>query len=176
MQKTHTKQNINVINKREKVGLNQCNDSEAFIEYSNDMQDVHKNIEEYSLGKRNRLEKVLIVFDDMIADMISSKKLNSVVTELFIRGRKLYILLVFITQSHLKVPKDITLNSTHHFIMKTTNKTELQQFIINLSSDIDFKDFMEIYKKCTAERYSFLVNNTPLPSDNSVCFRTNFLE
>ena len=98
MQKTHTKQNINVINKREKVGLNQCNDSEAFIEYSNDMQDVHKNIEEYSLGKRNRLEKVLIVFHDMIADMISSKKLNSIVTELFIRGRKLNILPVFITQ------------------------------------------------------------------------------
>ena len=62
--------------------------------------------------------------------------------------------------------------------MKTTNKTGLQQFIINLynKSDIDFKDFMEIYKKCTAERYSFLVNNTTLPSDNSVCFRKNFLE
>ena len=91
----------------------------------------------------------------MIADMINNKKLNSVVTELFIRGRKLNISLVFITQSYFKVPKDVRLNSTHFFIMKILNKRELQQVTLNHSSDIEFKDFMKIYKKCTSEPYSF---------------------
>ena len=116
------------------------------------MQDVYKNIEEYNLGKKS---KVLIVFDDMIADMINNKKLNSIVTELFIRGRKLNISLVFITQSYFKVPKDVRLNSTHFFIMKIPNKRELQQIALSHSSDIEFKDFMKIYKKCTAEPYFF---------------------
>ena len=75
-----------LINKREKVGLDHFNDRKAFIEYSNVMQDAYKNIEEYKLGKKC---KVLIVFDDMIADVINNKKLNTVVTELFIRGGKL---------------------------------------------------------------------------------------
>ena len=74
------------------------------------MQDVQKNIEEYNKGKKR---KVLIVFDDMITDMINNKKLNSVVTELFIRGRKLNISLVFITPSYFKIPKDVRLNSTY---------------------------------------------------------------
>ena len=91
----------------------------------------------------------------MIADMINNKKLNSVVTELFIRGRKLNITLVFITQPYFKVQKDIRLNSTHFFIMKILNKRELQQVTLNHSSDIEFKDFMKIYKKCTSEPYSF---------------------
>ena len=88
----------------------------------NDMQDVYKNIDEYNPGKKR---KILIVFDDMIADMINNKKLNSIVTELFIRGRKLNISLVFITQSYFKVPKNVGLNSTHFFIMKIPNKKEL---------------------------------------------------
>ena len=112
-----------LINKREKVRLNHFNDPKAFIEYSNDMQDVSKNIEDYNPIK-NR--KILIVFDDMIADMINNNKLNPVVTELFIRGRKLNISIVFITQSYFKVPKDVRLNSTHFFIMKIPNKRELQ--------------------------------------------------
>ena len=99
-----------LINKREKVGLKHYDDPKAFIEYSNDMQDVYKNIEEYNIGKKR---KILIVFDDMIADMINNKKLNSIVTELFIRGRKLNISIVFITQSYFKVPEDVKLNSTH---------------------------------------------------------------
>ena len=102
-----------LINERESAGLKHFNDSQAFIEYSNDMQDVYKNIDEYNTDKER---KILIVFDYMIADMINNKKLNSVVTELFIRGRKLNISLVFITQSCLKVPKDVRLNSTHFFI------------------------------------------------------------
>ena len=93
-----------LINKREGVGINHFNDPKAFIEYSNDMQDVYKNIDEYNTDKER---KILIVFDNMIADMINNKKLNSIVTELFIRGRKLNISLVFITQSYLKVPKDV---------------------------------------------------------------------
>ena len=91
----------------------------------------------------------------MITDMINNKKLNSIVTEFFIRGRKLNISLLFITQSYFKVPKDVRLNSTHIFIMKIPSKRELQQIEPNLSSDNNFKDFIKIYKKCTAEPYSF---------------------
>ena len=112
------------------------------------MQDVYKNIEDYNLGKER---KVLIVFDDMIADMINNEKLNPIVTELFIRGRKLNISIVFITQSYFKVPKDVRLNSTHFFIMKILNKRELQQIALSHSSDFDFKDFMKIYKECSKE-------------------------
>ena len=99
-----------LIDKSEKVGLDHFKDPKAFMEYSNDMEDVYKNIEHYNPGK-NR--KILIVFDDMIADMINNKKLNPIVTELFIRGRKLNISILFITQSYFKVPKDARLNSTH---------------------------------------------------------------
>ena len=162
-----------LINKREKVGLDHFKDPKAFIEYSNDMQDVYKNIEDYSLGKKR---KILIVFDDMVADMINNKKLNPVVTELFVRGRKIGISIVFITQSYFKVSKDVRLSSTHFFIMKILNKRELQQIALNHSSDIDFKDFMQIYKKYTAEPYSFLVNDTTLPSDNPLRFRKNLLK
>ena len=85
----------------------------------------------------------------MIADMINNKKLNPIVTGLFIRGRKLNISFVFITQSYFKVPKDVRLNSTHFFIMKIPNKRELEQIGLNHSSDMDFEDFMKIYKKYT---------------------------
>ena len=161
-----------LINKREKVGLNHFNDPKAFMEYSNDMQDVYENIEDYNPIKKR---KILIVLDNMIADMISNNKLNPIVTELFIRGRKLNISIVFITQSYFKVPKDVRLNSTHFFIMKIPNKRELQQIALNHSSHIDFKDFMNIYKKCTAKLYSFLVNDTTLPSDDPLRFRKNLL-
>ena len=88
--------------------------------------------------------------------MINNKKLNLIVTELFIRGRKLNISIVFITQSYFQEPKDVRLNSTHSFIMKIPNKRELQQIALNHSSDIGFKNFMKIYNKYTAEPYSFL--------------------
>ena len=142
------------------------------MEYSNDMQDVHKNIR---LQSNKKTRKILIVFDYMIADMINNNKLNPIVTELFIRGRKLNISIVFITQSYFKVPKDVRLNSTHFFIMKIPNKRELQQVALNHSSDIDLKDFINIYKKCTREPYSFLVNDTTLPSDDPLRFRKNLL-
>ena len=95
-----------LINKREKVGLDHFDDPKAFIEYSNDMQDVYKNIEDYNPGKKRKL---FINFDGMIADMINNKKLNPIATELFIRGRKLNISIAFITQSYFKVPKDVRL-------------------------------------------------------------------
>ena len=112
----------------------------------------------------------------MIADMINNKKLNPAVTELFIRGRKLNISIAFITQSYFKVLKDVRLNSTHFFIMKITNKRELQQIALNHSSDIDFKDFIKIYKKYTKEPYSFLVNDTTLLSDDPLRFRKCLLK
>ena len=162
-----------LINKREKVGLGHFNDSKGFMEYSNDIQHLYKNIEEYNPEKKR---KTLIVFDDMIAEIANNKRLNSVVTELFIRGRKLDISTVFITQSYFKVPKDVRLNSTHLFIVKIPNKRALQQIAFNYSSDIEFKDFIKVYKKCTAEPYYFLVNDTTLPSNYPLRFRMNLLE
>ena len=102
--------------------------------------------------------------------MINNKKLNSIVTELFVRGKKLNISLVFIAH---KVPKDVRLNSTHFFIMKILNKRELQQILLNHSSDISSKDFIKIHKKCTSEPYSLLVNDATLASDNPLKFRKN---
>ena len=132
------------------------------------MLDVYKSTEDYTPDKKI---KVLILLDDMINEMI-----NPIVTELFIRGRKLNISIVIITQSYFRVPKDVRLNSTHFFIMKIPNKRELQQIALNHSSNIDFKDFIKIYKKCIAEPYSFLVNDTTLPSDDPLGFRKNLLK
>ena len=159
-----------LINKRESIGLKHFSDPKAFIEYSNDMHDVYGNINYYNPDKEN---KILIVFGDMIADMIHNKELNSIVAELFIRGRKLNISLAFITQSYFKVPKDVRLNTSHFFIAKIPNKRELQQIAINHSSDINTKDFANIYKKCTSTPYSFLVNDTTLASDDPLRFRKN---
>ena len=159
-----------LIDKRESVGINHFDDAKGFIEYSNDMHDIYKNIDECNPDKEN---KILIVFDDMIANTFYNKKLNSIVTELFIRGRKLNISLVFITQSYFKVPKDVRLNTSHFFIAKIPNKRELQQIATNHSSDISTEDFVNIYRECTAEPYYFLVNDTTLASDNRLRFRKN---
>ena len=128
------------------------------------------DVDDYNPDKDN---KSLIIFDDMIVGMINNKKLNSIVTELFIIGRKLNISLVFITQSYFKVPKDARLNTTHFFIMKIPNRREFQQVAISHSSDIDTKDFIKIYKKCTDKPYSFLANDTTLASDDPLRFRKN---
>ena len=101
------------INIRQKVVLKRFNDPKASIENSNHICDVYKNTDEYNVDKDR---KILIVLDDMIADIIKNKKLNLIVTELFIRGRKLDISLAFITQSYFKVPKDFRLNTNHFFI------------------------------------------------------------
>ena len=115
-----------LINKRESVGINHFKDPKAFIDYSYDMHDVYKNIDDYNPDKEN---EILIVFGDMIADMIHNKKLNSIVTELFIRGRKLNISLVFITQSYFNLPKDVRLNTSHFFIAKIPNKKNFNKLL-----------------------------------------------
>ena len=159
-----------MINKRESGGINHFNNPKAFIEYLSDMCNVYKNTDDYNPDKEN---KILIVFDDMIADMIQNKKLNLIVTELFIRGRKLNISLVFITKSYFKVPKYVRLNTTHSFITKILSKRELQQIAINHSSDIRTGEFVNIYKKRTAEPHSFFVNDTTLASNYPLRFRKN---
>ena len=111
----------------------------------------------------------------MITDLLSNKKLNSIVTELFIRGIKLNIFLVFITQSYFAVPENIRLNSTHYFISENSNKRECQQIAFNYSLDIDFRYFMNLYKNCTAKPYYFLViDATPAP-DTTLYSRKNLL-
>ena len=140
------------------------------IEYSSDMDNVYENIDEYNIDKER---KILMVFDDMIADMIDNKDLNSIVTNLFIRCRKVNLSLAFITQSYFKVLKNVRLSTTHFFIMKIPNKREFQQIALNYSSDISTKELIQIHKKFTAEPYSFLVNDTMLASDNPLRFRKN---
>ena len=112
----------------------------------------------------------------MIADIINNKKLNSVVSELLIRGRKLNIPIVFMSHSYFIVPKDVRLNWTPFFNTKIPNQRELQQISINHSSYVDFKFFIKIYIKYTTELYSFLVNETPSPSDNPLRFRKNLFK
>ena len=108
--------------------------------------------------------------------MLSNNKLNRKVIDLFIRDRKLSISFGFITQSYFAVPKNIRVNSTHYFIMKISNNEELQQIAFNHSSDIEFKEFTNLYKKCTAKPYSFLVIDCTLASGNPSSFRKNLLD
>ena len=157
-----------LIKNRENAGIKHLNDSKAFIECSNTMNDVYENIDNYN-PKRKR--KILIVFDDMIADIMTNKKFQSLIKELFIRCRKLNISLVFITQSYFSVPKDVRLNSTHYLIMKTSNREELQNIAINHSEDLDYKNFVSIYRKCTSKPYSFLTIDTTLTATDPLRFR-----
>ena len=116
-------------------------------------------MEEYNADRKR---KVFIVFDDMIANIISNKKHNQIVTEIFIRERKVNISTVFISKSYFTVPKDVRLISTHIFIIKIPNKLELQQIAFDHSSDIAFNDFMNIYKNYIAKLHAFLLNNSTL--------------
>ena len=95
---------------------------------------------------------------------------------MFIRCRKLSISLVFNTQSYFSVPKDVRLNSTQYLIMKINNERELQKIVINHSGDIDYQDFMKIYRECTREPYKFLAKDTTLPASNPLRFRKNLFE
>ena len=136
------------------------------------MNDVFINIDDYNIGRRRR--RLLIVFDDMIADIISDKKFKALVKELFIRSRKLNISIVFITQSYFRTPKDARLNSTHYLLMKIQNKKELKNIAQDNSGDVHFKDFLNIYKNCTSEPYSSMIIDTTLPSGHPKRFRRNF--
>ena len=145
----------------------------AFIDCSNTMNDVYENIDNYNPYRKR---KVLIVFDDMIADIMTNKKFQSIIKEFFVRCRKINISLSFITQSYFSVPKDARLNSTHYLIMKINNKRELQNIAINHSADIDYKDFIKIYREYTKESYNFLTIDTTLPSTNTLRFRKNLFD
>ena len=136
------------------------------------MDDIYENINDYN---PNRRKKILIVFDDMIADIMTNKQFQSIMKELFIRGRKANISLVFITQSYFSVPKEVRLNLTHYLIMKI-NKRQLQNIAINHSGDIDYKDFIKIYRECTKEPYNFLTTDITLPSNNPLRFRKNLFD
>ena len=155
----------------ENPGAKNLNDPSALIEYSNIINDVYYDIDDYN-PKIKR--KFLIVFDNMIADNMTNKTFQAIIRELFIRCKKLNISLIFITQPYFSVPKEVRLNSTHYLIMKIHNKRELQQIAINHSADIDYNDFLKIYKSCAKEPYSFLTIDTTLPADNPMRFRNNF--
>ena len=107
----------------------------------------------------------------MIADIMTNKKFQAIIKELFIRWRKLNISLVFIIQSYFSVPKDVRLNSTHYLIMKINNRKELQNIAINHSADIDYNNFVRIYRECTRKPYSFLTIDTKLPAIDPLRFR-----
>ena len=115
------------------------------------MNDVYKNIEEYNSNKQ---WKIVIVFDDMVPDMLSHKKFNQTVTKLFIRGRKLNISLLFITQSYSTVPRNI-LHSTHNFLVTTSSKREIHQISFNHSSDVDVQDFINLFKNILQNHIHF---------------------
>ena len=159
-----------LIKNRQGAGIKYLNDSKAFTEYSAYMDDDYNNINDYN---PTRKRKVLIVFDDMIADIMTNKEFQAIIKELFIGCRKLNISLAFITHSCFPVPKAVSLNSMHYLIMKIHNKRELQQIVFNHSADLDYKDFMKIYKKCTIEPYYFLTVDTTLPANDPLIFRKN---
>ena len=162
-----------LIKKNKNVGTNHFNDPNTFIECSNTMDDIYENIDDYN---PNRKRKILIVFDDMIADIMTNKKFQAIIKELFIRCRKLNISLVFITQSYFSVPKDVRLNSTHYLIMKINNRKELQNNAINHSADIDYNNFVRIYIECTKEPYSYLTIDTTLPASKVLLYQQVNLE
>ena len=162
-----------LIKKCEYAGIIHLNDPNAFIESSNTMDDVYENIDDYNPIRKR---KELIVFDGMIAGIMTNKKFQAIIKELFIRCRKLNISLVFITQSYFSVPKDVRLNSTHYFIMKINNRRELQNIARNHSADTDYKNFVKIYRECTKELFNFLTIDTTLLASNPLRFRKNLFE
>ena len=143
---------------------NYLNDQSAFIECSNTMVDVNKN-----------MMSTTQVAIEMIADIMTNKKIGDIIKELFIRCIKVNISLVFVIQSYFSAPKDMRLNSTHYLIMRINSGKESQNIKINHSADIDFNDFMRIYRECTREPYSFLTIDTTLSAGDSLRFRKNLL-
>ena len=162
-----------LIKKREVAGIKHLNNPNAFIECSNMMDDVYKNIKDYNPIRKR---KKLIVFDDTIADIMTSKRFQAIIKELFIRCRKQNFSLIFITQSYFPVPKDVRLNSTHYFIKEISNKRELQNIAINYSANIDYQDFNNIYRECTKEPYIFLAIDNTLPASDPLTFRKNLFD
>ena len=133
-----------LIKKCEDAEIKNLNDPSAFIEYSNTMDDVYANIDGYN---QRRKRKILILFDDMIADIMTNKKFQAIIKELFIRCRKVNTYLVFITQFFFRVPKDVRLNPAHYLIMKIHNTRELKQIAIDHSVHIEYKGLQKLYKR-----------------------------
>ena len=142
-----------LINKREQAGIKNLNDPHAFIEYSDDLNDVPDDINNYN---KNRDKKVIIVFDDMIADIEYNKNFRRIIKELFYRARKMNVSIVFTMQSYFRALKDARLNSTHYILMKIVNKKELKRIAEEKSGHLDYKDFLEMYNYCIKKPYSFM--------------------
>ena len=143
-----------LINKREQAGIKNLDDPHASIEYSDDMDDVLDDVNNYN---KNRDKKLLIVFDDMIADIEYNKKFKRIIKELFYRARKINVSIVFITQSYFRALKDARLNSMHYKLMKIGNKKELKSIAEEKSGNLDYKDSFKMYNYCTREPYSFMM-------------------
>ena len=137
-----------LIKKRENVGIKHLNNPNAFIECSNTVDDVYENINDYN---SNRKRKILIVFDDMIADIMTNRRFQAII-------------------------EDVILNSTHFLIMKINSRKELQNIAINHYANIDYKDFMKIYRECTKEPFNFLTIDTTLPASDPLRFRKNLFD
>ena len=135
------------------------------------MNDV---LDDINNDNKNRDKKVLIVFDDMIADIEYNKNFKRIIKELFYRARKINASIVFITQSHFRALKDARLNSAHYISMKIGNKKELKRIAEKKLGHLDYKDFLKIYNYCTTEPYSFMVIDTRPTA--SVTFKKNFDE
>ena len=160
-----------MINKREQAGIKNLNDPHAFIEYSDDMNEVYENINNYN---KNRDKKVLIVFDDMIADIEYNKNFKRIIKELFYRARKINVSIVFITQCYFRALKDVRLNSTHFSLMKIGNKKELKGIAEEKSGNLDYKDFLKMYNYCTSKPYSSMIIDAR--PNATMVFRKNFTE
>ena len=145
-----------LITKRVQAGIKNLNDPNAFIEYSDDMNDVLDDINNYN---KSRDKKVLIVFENMIADIEYNKNFKRIIKELFYRACKINVSIVFITQSYLRALKDARLNSTHYIIMKINNKKELKRIAEEKSGHLDYKDFLKMYNYFTEEPYSFMTKD-----------------
>ena len=164
----HEQKDEYLINKREQAGIKNLNDPHAFIEHSDDMNDVLNDINNYN---KNRDKKVL---DDMIADIEYNKNFKRIIKELFYRARKINVSIVFIMQSYFRALKDARLNSTHYIIMKINNKKELKRIAEEKSGQLDYKDFLKMYNYCTEDPYYFMtIDARPTAT---IPFKKNFNE
>ena len=161
----------NLINKRGQAGIKKLNGPNAFIEYSDDMNDVLDDISDYN---KSSDKKVLIVFDDMIADIEYNKNFKGIIKELFYRVCKINISIVFITQSYFRGLKDARLNRTHYILMRIGNKKELKRIAEEKSGHLDYNDFFKMYNYCTKDPYSFMTMDTRPTA--TIQFKKNFNE
>ena len=135
------------------------------------MNDVLDDINDYN---KNRDKKVLIVFDDMIADIEYNKNFKRIIKELFYRAHKINVSIVFITHSYFRTLKDARLNSTHYILMRIGNKKELKRIAEEKSGHLDHKDFFKMYNYCTKDAYSFMTIDTKPTA--TIQFKKNFNE